>query len=121
MLSDDARRESIKWAKMQAGMSACVVSGFQSRLEREVFDIILQHGGKAIWILASRIFRKCPAKYMKAVKEGRLLILSYFDEMQARITRGCAEQRNRKVVPKTTCFWNHGYNGGAVQILARRG
>lgn len=98
IISENARRESISWVKKQIDASGCVVSGFQSRLEREVLDVILQNGGKAILILASCIFKECPKKFIKAVNEGRFLILSYFDESQTYITRECAEQRNRKVI-----------------------
>lgn len=96
--SENAGTESIAWAKKQAKDAKCIVSGFQSKIEREVLDQILQNKGKAVWLLANRIFKDCPKKYQESLDEGRLLIVSYFDDSQTRVTRESAEQRNSKVV-----------------------
>lgn len=49
-------------------------------------------------LLASNIFNVCPPKYITAINENRLLILSYFENKQPTATRESAEIRNRKVI-----------------------
>lgn len=96
--SDNALEVSKKWAFDMAKKQRCVISGFQSKIEKEVLDVLQNHNGKAIMVLANSIFKKCPEKYCEAIKEKRLLIISYFDDQQIQITRQTAEMRNKKVI-----------------------
>lgn len=58
----------------------------------------MEHKGYAILVLARAILEQCPNKFKKYVDEGHLLILSYFDDYQKKVTRDSAEIRNRKVI-----------------------
>lgn len=75
-----------------------VISGFHAPMDKECFDIRLRGRGPIAWCPARSIegMRLKPA-YKKAVKEGRLLILSPFAAKQHRMSKEGAEVRNRFV------------------------
>lgn len=98
VMSETARISAKQWALRQTQTGDAVVSGFQSPLEKEVLDILLDNGGYAIIVMSNRIFNKCPPKYQQAVTENRLLITSYFGDEQIKTTRQSAEIRNNKVI-----------------------
>ena len=82
----------------QAQKGRCIISGFQSAVEKKVLYTLMEHKGYAILVLARAILEQCPNKFKKYVDEGHLLILSYFDDYQKKVTRDSAEIRNRKVI-----------------------
>ena len=96
--SDATLKISIEWAVSQAQKDNCIISGFQSKIERQVLDTLLENGGYAIMVLATAIFKEIPKKYKTALDENRLLILSFFGQDEVIITRQNAEIRNRKVI-----------------------
>lgn len=96
--SDITLNASREWAVSQTQKGNCIISGFQSKIERQVLDNILENGGYAIMVLATAIFKTCPQKYKTALDENRLLILSFFDQDEVKVTRQNAEIRNRKVI-----------------------
>ena len=98
MPSDNTVRASEKWAADMAVKNRCIISGFQSKAEKAVLNIVLNENGKAIMCLANKIFKSCPDKFKKAVNENHLLIISYFDDSHIKITRENAELRNKKVL-----------------------
>ena len=93
-----ARDASLRWAECQCKSKHCIISGFQSETERTVFEILLSNGGHAIMLLPHSLFDKCPLQYQNAVNEGRLLILSFSESKQHRITKANAEKRNKQVI-----------------------
>jgi predicted Rossmann fold nucleotide-binding protein DprA/Smf involved in DNA uptake len=86
-------RAAAEWAKALNG-DCCVISGFQSRAEQEVLDVLLQTNAKIIMVLAKKMFNNCPAKYQKAVKEGRMLLISPFNNYESMVTKANAQRRN---------------------------
>jgi len=72
-----------------------VVSGFHSPIEKDCFDILLKGDQPIIACPARGIVRmRVPNVWKKPIDEGRLLILSPFDEKQNRSTLSTARQRN---------------------------
>jgi len=71
---------------------ACVVGGFLSPMERDVFDACLTDGIPVVWILAQGLARgwggglghgmPCPCgdRIRRAIDAGRLLVMTPFDE-----------------------------------------
>ena len=53
-----------------------VVSGFHSKMEREVLDYLLRGRCGIICVLARSIYRKVPDKFKKAFIENRVLFIS---------------------------------------------
>ncbi len=96
--NDNTANLTKKWAENQAKRGICVISGFQSAIEKQVLSVLLNNGGKAVMVLGSALFKQCPKKYKTAVSEGRLLIISYFSDEEIKTTRATAEIRNRKVL-----------------------
>ena len=97
-ISEYTQKTAKDWAITQVQNGNCIISGFQSKVEREVLNTLLENGGYAVMLLASNIFNVCPPKYITAINENRLLILSYFENKQPTATRESAEIRNRKVI-----------------------
>ena len=76
----------------------CVISGFKSEPEFEVFKILAKRRNPLIWVIARGIYEELPWEYRKLVDAGRLLVLSPFGQDQGRSTRDFATLRNHLVV-----------------------
>ncbi|MFQ5688489.1 MAG: DNA-binding protein, partial [Candidatus Scalindua sp.] len=68
--------------------------GFHSRIEKDVFSILLKGNQPIILVLARGMKKRWPAEIKEAVKNDRLLIISPFDESAKRITQETANRRN---------------------------
>lgn len=79
-------------------VDACIVSGFQSKNERELLDLLLEENKKVIMVLSREIYNSCPAKYDKAVKDGKMLIVSPMVDAFKVATRDNARVRNQFVI-----------------------
>ncbi|BBO69639.1 hypothetical protein DSCA_35690 [Desulfosarcina alkanivorans] len=75
-----------------------VVSGFHSPIEKDCLDILLK-GDQSIVVCPARSIARMriPSVWKKPIDQGRLLILSPFDEKQKRPTVSTAQQRNNLV------------------------
>lgn len=71
-----------------------VVSGFHSKMERDVLKILLQGECGIIIVLARGMYRKLPKQYEVAMSQNRLLIISYEKESVTRISEATAHKRN---------------------------
>lgn len=76
----------------------CIVSGFQSRHERKLLDLLLKNNKNIIMVLSREIYDRCPTKFEKAVKNGKMLVISPFDNMLKVTTRDNARIRNQFVI-----------------------
>lgn len=74
-----------------------VVSGFHSRLEKDVLKFLLQGKCGIIVVLARGMYRKLPKIYDAAMKENRLLIISLEKETVTRVSERTAHKRNKYV------------------------
>lgn len=82
-----------EWAKSLAPNS-CVISGFQSKAEQVVLDVLLKSNQKIIMVLAKKMFDKCPTKYQKLVTIGRMLIIAPYNNYENVTTKENALKRN---------------------------
>lgn len=75
-----------------------IISGFHSPMEKEVLDILLK-GKQPIIVCPARAIHnmRIPANWKKHIDEGRLLILSLFEEKHKRVTAEHIRIRNRFV------------------------
>ena len=71
-----------------------VVSGFHSKMERDVLKILLQGECGIIVVLARGMYRKLPKQYEKAISQNRLLIISCEKESVTRVSEATAHKRN---------------------------
>lgn len=83
------------WASERAATGDCVVSGFSSRMERDVLHFLLQGKGMVIIVLARRMYKVIPEEWQQPLSEGRMLIIS--TTTATRQSRQTALARNRYV------------------------
>ena len=109
------------WAAEMKQQNRCVISGFHSKLEKDVFDILLRGSLPIILALASSIYEKPPTKLKPHVDSGRLLIISQFAPGIGRPNRELALQRNQFVVDNADeVVFAHIYEGGMLAKLKLR-
>lgn len=109
---------SYDWASKMKKQNRCVISGFQSRLERDVLDLLLQGTSPIVMVLARSIFVKCPSKYRAAVERGQMLIVSPFEDDIPIVTRERARIRNLKVIEfADEIVVGHISNGGMIENI----
>lgn len=90
---------TLDWAaEISQREEVAVVSGFHSRMEREVLKILLRGKCGIIVILARGMYRQVPKCYEEALRQNRLLILSYEKDNLTRISERTAHKRNEWVV-----------------------
>lgn len=74
-----------------------IVSGFHSKMERDVLKILLQGECGIIVVLARGMYRNLPKQYKAAMLQNRLLIISYEKESVIRVSEATAHKRNNYV------------------------
>jgi len=82
-------------ALRDAGMT--VISGFHSPMEKECLRLLLRGKQPVIVCPAHCLPKRLPAEWKQPLADGRMLLLSPFNERQARITAEQAPFRNRFV------------------------
>ena len=88
----------LDWAmQIREQTDVAIVSGFHSRLERDVLKILLQGECGIIIVLARGMYRKLPKQYEKAMEQNRLLIISNEKESVTRVSELSAHNRNKYV------------------------
>ena len=69
---------TLDWAtEISQREEVAVVSGFHSRMEREVLKILLRGKCGIIVVLARGMYHQVPQIYEEALQQNRLLLLSY--------------------------------------------
>ncbi len=86
------------WAIAQRETNNCVISGFHSQLEKDVLHYLLKGKQPIIVALARGLKQKIDPELQKPLDEGRLLIITPFDETIKRVTEQTAAVRNRMMV-----------------------
>ena len=90
--------KSLDWAKSKKDKGECVISCFHSRIEKDVFDILIKGTQPLILVLARGMKKRWPEKIKKAMEQERLLIVSPFDITITHITQETANKRNKIMV-----------------------
>ena len=89
---------TLDWAtEVSKREDIAIVSGFHSKMERNVLEILLKGKCGIIVVLARGMYRKLPKQYEKAMLQNRLLIISYEKESVTRISEVGAHRRNEFV------------------------
>ena len=86
------------WAIAQRETGNCVISGFHSQIEKDVFHFLLKGKQPIIIVLARGLKEKLEPELQKPLVEGRLLIITPFDKSTKRVTELTAEIRNKLMV-----------------------
>ena len=74
-----------------------IVSGFHSKMERNVLEILLKGQCGIIVVLARGMYRKLPKQYEEAMSQNRLLIISNEKDNVKRVSEQTAHKRNEYV------------------------
>ena len=82
------------WAIAQREAGNCVISGFHSKLEKDVLHFLLKGQQPIIFVMARGLKDKIEPDFEKPLEQGRLLIISPFDKTTKRVTEQTAEIRN---------------------------
>ncbi len=83
------------WAIEQRDKGNCVISGFHSKIEQDVFHYLLAGDQPIIMALARGMKEKIEPELKAAVETGRLLIVTPFENSVKRVTAETAQRRNR--------------------------
>ncbi|MBN2279287.1 MAG: DNA-binding protein [Candidatus Marinimicrobia bacterium] len=94
-VSSETILKSLDWAVDQKNQNKCIISGFHSPIEKDVFNILLKGEQPIILVLARGMQKRWTQNIRDALDKNRLLILSPFPNDVVKITRDTAEIRNR--------------------------
>lgn len=83
------------WAVKMREEGRCVISGFSSRLERDVWDFLISGQQPIILVLARAMYKTIPADLQSLLDTGRLLIISTSNA--TRQSKATALARNRYI------------------------
>lgn len=84
-----------EWASKKAEPNTCVVSGFSSKMEKDVLHFLLKAHTPVIIVLARRLYKKIPSELQEALDDNRLLIISISNAQ--RQSKTLAFERNKYV------------------------
>lgn len=90
---------TLDWAmQISKRTDVAVVSGFHSRLEKDVLNILLQGKCGIIVVLARGMYRQIPKAYEEAMQQQRILFISNEKDMVTRVSEVSAHKRNDYVM-----------------------
>lgn len=97
-ISTSAVLPTLDWAvEISKRTDVAVVSGFHSRLEKDVLKFLLKGRCGIIIVLARGMYRKLPKIYDVAMNENRLLIIALEKDTITRVSEYTAHSRNEYV------------------------
>lgn len=89
---------TLDWAsEVSKREDVAIVSGFHSKMEREVLDFLLRGKCGIICVLARSIYKKIPDKFREAYNSGRVLFIAPFKTSTTRTSRHLCQQRNEYI------------------------
>ena len=118
-ISPEAVLRCYDWAIRMRDEGRCVISGFQSDLEKDVLRFLLKGTQPIVLVLARRLFKIIPDDLRQPVVSGRLLIVSPFSDRIKRSDSSTAETRNRFIIEHSThhVFGSVDPNGHLARLI----
>lgn len=89
------------WAIEQRDKGVCIISGFHSKIEKDVFEILTKGKQPMILVLARCMKKRWDEKILKALNDNRLLIVSPFNSNTKRIIKESSLIRNNYILSKS--------------------
>ena len=106
------------WACEQRDKGNCIISGFHSQIEKDVFHFLLKGKQPIILVLARGLKKRWGLDIKKALSDNRLLIITPFEESVKRVTSDTALKRNAFMAQiANEIFVAHATPGGNVEKL----
>ena len=90
--------KSYDWAIEQRDTGVCIISGFHSKIEKDVLDFLLKGTQPIIMVLARKMKKRFPVEQRKAIEENRLLIISPFDDKITQNSKDSCYKRNKVIL-----------------------
>lgn len=81
------------WAVKMRDEGRCVISGFSSRLEKDVWDFLAKGKQPIILVMARAIYKTIPTDLQPLLDSGRLLIISTSNATRQSKTTALARNR----------------------------
>ena len=89
---------TLDWAtEVSKREDTAIVSGFHSKMERNVLEILLKGQCGIIVVLARGMYSKLPIQYKETMSQNRLLIISNEKDNVKRVSEQTAHKRNEFV------------------------
>ena len=109
-------------ARLLRDAGAPVIAGFQSPMEKDCLEILLKGRQPVVICPARGIDRmRIPRAWREPIADGRLLIVSPFDDSRRRVTAKMARERNDLVAQLASLIlFIHAAPGGKTEELAGR-
>ena len=86
------------WAIEQREKGNCIISGFHSKLEKDVLHYLLKGKQPIIVALARGLKEKVETEFQQPIAQGRLLIITPFAVSVKRVTEQTAQTRNKMMI-----------------------
>ncbi len=118
----DAILSALDTARRWRDEGRCVISGFHSPVEKECLRTLLR-GESPLIICPARSLHgmRIPRSWKKPLKDGRLLLLSFFSRSHRRLTSALAQRRNECVAALADgVHFFHTTPGGQLERLSSR-
>ncbi len=90
--------KSYDWAVRQREEGRCVISGFHSTIEKDIFGYLIKGAQPVILVLARGLKKRWPKEVLDAIDQKRLLVVTRFDVSVKRVVRETAIKRNELMV-----------------------
>lgn len=106
------------WAIEQREKGVCVISGFHSKIEKDVLHYLQQGSQPLIIVLARGMKSRIDTALKKMLNEKRLLMVSPFEPTIKRVTEATSEKRNRVMIEMADeIVFGHVSSGGNLDVL----
>ena len=117
----DVILKTFDFARSMRDADVTVVGGFQSPMEREFLDLLLRGSVRVAVCPARGLGRmRIPGDWKEPIGDGRLVILSFFDDRIRRPTAATAAERNARVAALAdTILIAHAESGGKTDSLSK--
>ena len=76
VVSPAVEEQALRWAKTCCATDCVVISGFQSPLEKTVFELLLRAHQPVIWSLGRTLYHRYSPEIQAALAEQRILIFA---------------------------------------------
>lgn len=86
------------WAIAQRDKGVCIISGFHSKIEKDVFHFLLKGAQPLILVLARGLKQIWEPEIKVALGHKRLLVISPFPSEVKRVTSSTSIIRNKKII-----------------------
>lgn len=94
-ISSESVLRCYDWATEMRRRGVCVISGFSSKLEKDVLHFLLKGTQPIIIVLARKMYKVIPKELQAPMEQNRLLIISVSNA--ARQSKSTALARNRYI------------------------